>query len=91
MKKIYSYDEILNHSIVNDCLNRFSPNSREKVAKVFYDVFNRHMASFNVKRFLSDFGLENLKKIEWNQEYKCLEVHFKNGDWWYYSLKGDWY
>ncbi|MFD1363177.1 hypothetical protein [Lentibacillus salinarum] len=34
---------------------------------------------------------EHIKEIRWNENEQCLRVYFDNGEWYHYSLAGEWY
>ena len=48
---------------------------------------NRNMGIDERKKYT----LSDIVKVKRNVKEKCLEVYFKNGDWWHYSTDGTWY
>lgn len=38
-----------------------------------------------------EFTLSDIVNIERNIQEKCLNIHYKCGNWWHYSTDGTWY
>lgn len=38
-----------------------------------------------------DYTFSDIIKVKRNIEENCLDVHYKNGDWWHYAVDGTWY
>ena len=40
-----------------------------------------------------NYTAEQIEKVIWNDEEQCLNVYYKNGNWWHYSNQNDgvWY
>lgn len=53
-------------------------------------VYANHNRSMGMEKRKS-YTLSHIAKIEVNKEEDCLNVHYKNGDWWHYSKDGMWY
>lgn len=89
----WTFEEVVEHAAVKEMFENFVAPTKvvEVFKKDFYYVFNRHMKSWSRERMERDYGLKNLVKATWNKEEQCFQVHYKNGDWWHYTLKGDWY
>ncbi|MGQ4668606.1 hypothetical protein ACUIJN_22770 [Metabacillus halosaccharovorans] len=53
-------------------------------------VYANHNSSMGIEK-RKKYTLSDIVKVERNIEEKCLNVHYKNGDWWHYSTNGTWY
>jgi len=53
-------------------------------------VYANHNRSMGIEQ-RKDYTLSDIVKVERNTTDKCLHVHYKNGDWWHYSVDGTWY
>ena len=38
-----------------------------------------------------NYHLSHIVKVERNIKENCLNVYYKNGDWWHYTHDGTWY
>lgn len=72
-------------------------NNRLPVAKHLSDgeynlllqVHANHNRSMGLKE-RGKYSLSNIVKVERNLKGNCLNVHYKNGDWWQYHPNGTW-
>jgi hypothetical protein len=87
----WTFEEVSEHPVVEEMVSKYIPKQREEMRKAFYSVFNRHMSAWSEERRTRDYGLDNLVKVSWEGLEECFHVHFKNGDWWHYTLTGEWY
>lgn len=89
----WTFEEVVEHAAVKEMLENFvgSQVVKEGIRMDFYRVFNRHMKAWSYERMERDYGLKNLVEVTWNKEEQCFHVHYKNGDWWHYTLSGEWY
>ncbi|WP_312474154.1 hypothetical protein [Neobacillus sp.] len=53
-------------------------------------VYADHNRSMGLEK-RAKYTLSNIVKVERNQEEKCLNVYYGNGDWWHYVSNGTWY
>lgn len=58
--------------------------------KLLLKVYSKHNCSMDLKK-REKYSLSNIVKVERNTEENCLNVHYKNGDWWHYCTDGTWY
>lgn len=58
--------------------------------QLFLQVYANHNRSMGLEK-RKNYTLSDIVKIEKNKEEKCLNVFYKNGDWWHYSAEGTWY
>lgn len=58
--------------------------------KLLLTVYANHNRSMGMEK-RKNFTLSDIVKVERNIEEKCLNVHYKSGDWWHYSTNGTWY
>lgn len=56
----------------------------------FITTYQCHMRALGISK-RDKYGLDQIKRIERNIEESCFEVYYKNGDWWHYTLDGNWY
>lgn len=57
---------------------------------LFLKVYANHNSSMGLEK-RKKYTLSDVVKVARNPQEKCLEVHYKNGDWWHYSANGTWY
>jgi hypothetical protein len=53
-------------------------------------VHTRHLASMGAdakKNYTSSY----IKEVKWDKNKNCLKVYYKNGDWWHYDCRGQWW
>lgn len=62
----------------------------DKEYKLFLDVYQKHNRSMGIEK-RKNYTLSHVVKVERNTEENCLNVHYKNGDWWHYAPNGMWY
>lgn len=53
-------------------------------------VHMKHNMSMGEKE-QGNYTLLDIVKVERNLKNNCLNVHYKNGDWWHYTPQGTWY
>lgn len=87
----WTFEEVSAHPAVEEMVSKYIPRQRDEMRKSFYSVFNAHMLAWGEERRMRDYGLHNLVKVTWEGLEECFHVHFKNGDWWHYTLNGEWY
>lgn len=87
----WTFEEVASHPAVEEMVSKYIPKHREPMRKAFFSVFNKHMSAWSEERMLRDYGLDNLVKVTWEGLEECFHVHYKNGDWWHYTLNGEWY
>lgn len=57
---------------------------------VLLSVYAKHNSSMGMAK-MKNYTLSDIVKVERNTEENCLNVHYKNGDWWHYTPNGQWY
>lgn len=57
---------------------------------VLMQVYANHNSSMGLEK-RKNYTLSDIVKVERDSEEQCLNVHYKNGDWWHYSVNGTWY
>lgn len=58
--------------------------------KLLMQVYTNHNNSMGLE-MRKYYTLSHIVKVVRNPEKRCLEVHYQNGDWWYYCADGSWY
>lgn len=58
--------------------------------KQLLTVYANHNRSMGLEE-RKKYTLSDIVKVERNAAEKCLNVYYKNGDWWHYSVDGTWY
>ncbi|MEC1768314.1 hypothetical protein [Schinkia azotoformans] len=75
-----------------------STNKKFPVAKHLTDreyqllltVYANHNRAMGIEK-RKDYTLSDIVKVKRNLKEKCLEVYYRNGDWWHYTTKGEWW
>lgn len=62
----------------------------ESEYRIFLQVYAEHNRAMGLEK-RKNFTLSDVVKVESNPEESCVNVHYKNGDWWHYSKDGTWY
>jgi len=65
-------------------------NLSDNEYRLLLQVYADHNRSMGLEK-RKNFTLSDIVKVERNTEEKCLNVHYKSGDWWHYSINGTWY
>lgn len=87
----FTFEEFMEHKAYKPLVAAIHPNVRPDYIANFLGTFNKHMSAWSVERMEKDYGFKNLKSVFWKKKEKCFHVHFNNGEWWHYTLKGEWY
>ncbi|MDX5474491.1 MAG: hypothetical protein LPK00_03040 [Bacillaceae bacterium] len=58
--------------------------------RLLLTVYANHNSSMGLEK-RKDFTLSDIVKVKRNLKESCLEVYYKNGDWWHYTVDGTWY
>ncbi|MGG4145669.1 hypothetical protein ABEW34_21465 [Paenibacillus algorifonticola] len=58
--------------------------------QLFESVFSKHHNAMS-DEMRRKYSRNNITKIVWMKEEKCLHVHFSDGEWWHYDSDGTWY
>lgn len=58
--------------------------------QLLMQVYANHNRSMGLDK-RKDYTLSDIVKVVSNTKENCLEVYYKNGDWWHYSVDGTWY
>lgn len=58
--------------------------------KLLLQVYANHNRSMGLEK-RNNYTLSKIVKVETDQTGKGLNVYYKNGDWWHYSVDGSWY
>lgn len=58
--------------------------------RLFLEMYAKHNSSMGLEA-RKNYLLADVVKVKRNAKEKCLEVYYKNGDWWHYSTDGTWY
>lgn len=54
---------------------------------IFEAVHEKHLASMGE----AERAKYELDRVEWDEEEGVFKVYYTNGDWWHYTLDGQWY
>lgn len=54
------------------------------------NTYANHNRSMGLKE-RTKYNLSDIIKVVRNKKENCLDVHYKNGDWWHYCANGTWY
>lgn len=58
--------------------------------RLLLTVYVNHKSSMGLEK-RKNYTLSDIVKVERNAAEKCLNVHYRNGDWWHYCSDGTWY
>ena len=58
--------------------------------KFLIDVYLRHKSAMGTVR-QNEHLFTDIVKVKRNMEENCLEVYFRNGNWWHYAADKTWY
>ena len=58
--------------------------------RLLLKVYAKHNSSMGLET-RKNYMLADVVKVKRNMKEKCLEVHYRNGDWWHYTASGTWY
>lgn len=53
------------------------------------NVYASHNRAMGLEK-RKDYTLSDIVKVKRNTKERCLEVYYKNGDWWHYFPDGTW-
>jgi hypothetical protein len=54
---------------------------------IFEAIHQKHLASMGE----AERAKYVLERAEWNEEEQVFHAYFTNGEWWHYTLDGEWY
>ncbi|PWU68293.1 hypothetical protein [Gracilibacillus dipsosauri] len=57
--------------------------------RILLNVYHKHMNAMGEEE-RKQYALGNIKKVKGNVQEQCLEVYFKNGEWFKYFANGTW-
>lgn len=58
--------------------------------RVLLETYANHNSNMGLEK-RKNYTLSHIVKVERNIKDNCLNVHYKNGDWWHYTPSGTWY
>lgn len=85
----FTFEEVVEHKVVQAMSKKFHANYQEQAVKTFYKVYSRHLSTMDQQAKLC-YGLDDIKKIDWDNKQQCFKVYFAN-DWFHYTSSGEWY
>lgn len=65
-------------------------NLTEDQKALFKQIHDKHLACMGTDK-RKNYVVSELKNVVWDEEEDCFKVYYKNGDWWHYTLNGEWY
>lgn len=54
------------------------------------ETYARHNSAFGLEK-RKDYTLSDIVKVERNTAENCLNVYYRNGEWWHYLSNRTWY
>lgn len=92
----WTFEEALNLPVVMKLVSKFRDEQKDKVARLFYDIQLKHFNAWESYERKEQHSLNNIKKIEWNNQEQCFHVFYKAtkrfaSTWYHYLLNGTWY
>jgi hypothetical protein len=61
----------------------------EEQQELFISTHKTHLSILGIDT-KKKYMYENIKKVEWSKEEKCIKVFYDNGDWYHYE-DTNWY
>lgn len=58
--------------------------------RLLLETHARHNSTMGLET-QKNYTLSDIVKVERNKEEKCLNVHYRNGDWWHYMPDRTWW
>lgn len=58
--------------------------------KTLFQTYVNHNRSMGMKE-RAFYTLSDIVKVEKNAKDNCLNVYYRNGEWWHYTKDGQWY
>lgn len=58
--------------------------------KVLFETYAKHNSSVGLEE-RKNYTLSDIVKVERSIKENCLNVYYKNGDWWHYTANMTWY
>lgn len=65
-------------------------NLSDNECKILLETYARHNSSMGLEQ-RKNYTLADIVKVERNVHENCLNVYYKNGDWWHYTSSRTWY
>lgn len=62
----------------------------EQEYAILLETYAKHNSSMGLEERKA-YTLSDIVKVERNLEENCLNVYYKNGDWWHYTPRKTWY
>lgn len=92
----FTFEEVKEHPIVQNMINKYIPKHREEMALSFYRVWTKHYNAWESFERKEQHSLDNIEKLVWDGMEKCFKVYYKktkhfSAEWYHYTLSGEWY
>lgn len=62
----------------------------EELKKLFKKTHQAHLATMS-SEMRNKHTEEHIERVKYDRIEKCLKVYYDNGEWYHYSLAGEWY
>lgn len=56
----------------------------------FWKTYHKHIAAMG-EEMRRDYTVKKIKEVKYDKENKTMNVYYKNGMWWHYTVNGTWY
>lgn len=84
----FTFDEFYNLDVVQDLHKKFNKSCADKAIKCLYNAYKNHINSLGLNE-RKRYALSQIKKIIFKNN--VFVVHYKNNDFYNYTIGGDWY
>lgn len=74
-----NYEDILGYSTLT-----------KEQQKLLERMQQRHQNAWESEKRRLEHSIEQMKRVEWDEQEKCLKVYYQ-ADWYHYGLDGSWY
>jgi hypothetical protein len=65
-------------------------NLTEAQQQLLEHVYDRHTWAMGTEIRIK-YTVDQIKEVKWDKVDQTVNIYFKNGDWWHYNSKGEWY
>lgn len=62
----------------------------DKEYEIFLETYATHLQSMSDQQ-RDRYKLDNIVRVDRNVIENCLNVYYRNGDWWHYTANRTWY
>lgn len=84
----FTFEEFYELDVVQKVLKQFVPEQRDKAVNYLFKTYKMHLSSMGTE-MRKKHTLNQIKQITFKDN--MFQVYYKNGNWYNYTLAGEWY